>query len=394
MTTPDLTMAVTDSLARVPAEDWDALVGSDNPFVEHAFLASLEEAGCVGPGTGWTPRYLLVHRGSGPDTTLVGAAPAYAKTDGYGEYIFDWGWAEAAERARVPYYPKLTVAVPFTPATGPRLLVHPEADAVAVEQLLAKGALSAAQQLGMHSVHWLFTTEQASKTLEAAGYMRRLSYQFHWRNQGWGCFDDYLGAMKAKRRKEIRRERRACAQGVVVDVEPASALTPVDLSALHRCYTRTIDGKWGRPYLNRRWFDALGPRLGHRALVVTARRNGALVAGALAFRKGRHLYGRYWGALEDHRALHFELCYYRLIQYACDEGMTLFEAGAQGYHKLARGFLPAVTHSAHWIRHPGLADAVDDFLSDEAKGVRARCAAMAESSPFRAPAALTGVPLP
>lgn len=374
-----LTIEAVDSLTRVPAAAWDALAGEDNPFVEHAFLASLEEAGCVGQESGWIPRYLLARSGE----MLVGAAPAYIKLNSYGEYIFDWSWADAAQRSRVVYYPKLVIAVPFTPATGPRLLVHPDRDPDPIRQALARGARGLAERLNLQSVHWLFTTEAEAKLLASEGYRHRLSYQFHWRNRGYESFEDFLAALRSKRRKEVRRERRRAASAdVVVAVEQGKDLSSEDWDRLHRCYLNTIEDRWAIPYLNPRWFGDLGERLGHRSVVVTVRREGRLVGGALAFRKGRHLYGRYWGCLESHDALHFEVCYYQLVEYAIKNGLALVEAGAQGHHKLARGFEASLTHSAHWLRHPGLADAVYDFIGREAESVTEQVAAYQSRTPF------------
>jgi predicted N-acyltransferase len=376
-----LRIATIEGLGEVDEAAWDALSGEDHPFVEHAFLRSLEDERCVGADAGWQPAHVLVRDGD----ALVGAAPVYVKDHSQGEYVFDWGWADASERAGIPYYPKLVVAVPFTPATGPRLLVHPSADAPEVRAALVQGIRAVADAVGASSVHALFVPEVEAEALAGLGLRRRLSYQFHWEDHGYGDFEGWLATLTSKRRKELRRERRqAESLGLDLAVERVVDWPERDLHALFRCYATTIaQHGWSAAYLTESWFLALPERLGHRALVATARRHGALVAGSLAFQRGRHLYGRYWGALEPVPALHFELCYHRLIAWALEHGLTRFEAGAQGRHKLARGLMPAFTHSAHWIRHPGLDRAVGDFLKTEARRVAAEVAALAAHGPYR-----------
>lgn len=379
-----LDVTTTRRIADVDARAWDALAGADNPFVEHAFLAHLEASGSVGGRSGWAPQHLLVWRVGPAGRQLVGAAPAYLKNHSQGEYIFDFAWAQACERAGIPYYPKLVIAVPFTPATGPRLLAHPSADASGVRRALVTGAQALAERVGAWSCHALFTEPREVADLEAGGWMGRLSHQFHWMNQGYADFDAFLGAMVSKRRKEVRRERRQAASlGLELAVERGEGLSDDDLEALRLCYLSTISEHWAIPYLSEAWFAGLRDALGHRAVVATARREGRIVAASLAFVKGSNLYGRYWGHLEPVPALHFELCYYQFIAWAIDNGLARFEAGAQGHHKLARGFMPQPCHSAHWIRHPGLKRAVSDFLVEEADAVRAQMDALAASGPFR-----------
>ena len=385
---PTLYVEVLDDLRTIAAADWDALAGPDNPFVEHAFLAALEESGSVAPETGWIPQHLVVRPGDahGPDRAapLLGAAPAYLKLHSYGEYIFDFAWAQAAARPGLRYYPKLLLAVPFTPATGPRLLVRPGADVHAVSRALAEGAASLAEHSGLSGAHVLFSTDAEAARLATLGYSRRLSLQFHWHNAGYRDFDDYLDAFSAKRRKEIRRERRrAAAHGLTLRVLPGDALRPDHWRALEAFYRRTVAARGGTDYLTPRFFALLPERLAHRVVAVIAERDGRPVAGTLNFHKGSHLYGRYWGALEDLDALHFECCYHQLIEHAIAGGYSRFEAGAQGHHKLARGLLPSFTHSAHLLLHPGLAQAVDAFLLRETDHVRAEHAALSEHSPFR-----------
>lgn len=379
-----LTIEAVTSLAQVPAHVWDALADPNDPFTEHAFLRWLEEAGCVGTATGWSPAHVLAWRGQGPSRTLAGRAPAYVKTHSYGEFIFDWAWADACRRAGIAYYPKVTCAVPFTPATGPRLAVSDGEDVGTVREALAGALRAVADKVGASSAHVLFPREEELPSLQARGYIARRTHQYHWVDRGFGDFEGWLAALTTKRRKEVRRERRAAAAaGLTLAVEWASALSDADLVAMHGCYVSTYADKWGKPYLTPEWFAGLRDHLGRRAVVATARRDGRLVAGALAFSKGAHLYGRNWGALEPVPALHFELCYYAFIEWGLANGIRRFEAGAQGEHKIQRGFLPVVTHSAHWLRHDGLARAVTQFVEAEAAETEQVCGMLAAHSPYR-----------
>jgi len=364
------------SLDEVNAPAWDALAGDDNPFVEHAFLSLLESSGSVGRGTGWQPMHLLVHRGN----ELVGAAPLYLKGHSFGEYVFDWAWADAAARADVPYYPKLVAAVPFTPATGPRLLAS---DAV-VRTALAAGLRTAATELDASGCHVLLPDAGELDALVAAGFAHRITHQYHWHNDGYGDFDEFLAALRAPVRKQIRRERRRVReQGFNIEVVRGDELPARDWSTLYRLYLATGSRKWGDPYLTAEFFAHAAERVGHRIVVVIARRAGVMVAASLSFEKGRHLYGRYWGTLERADCLHFELCYYRLIEHAIDSGKALFEAGAQGEHKIKRGLIPVAVHSAHWLAHPGLHHAVAGYIDHERRETRAFVAALGRHSPFR-----------
>ena len=378
-----LRLEVVGSVHQVDEAAWDACAGEDNPFVEHRFLALLEDTGCLGPESGWNPHYLCVRQGEG--APIHGIAPLFVKTDSYGEYIFDWAWAQGAQRAGLAYYPKVTVAVPFTPASGPRMLVHPDAPRDRIHDALAGGALVLADRVGATGVHWLFCTDEEARALQDRRYVRRRTYQFHWTNDGYDTFDDFLSSLQRKRRKEIRRERRkAHEHGLDIVLKTGSELTERDWRALHRFYRAThADRPWQRQYLTRAWWQQAGERLGDRVVAVLACDGEDPVAGSLSLRKGRHLYGRYWGALRELDAVHFECCYYRLIEYAIDEGITLFEAGAQGQHKLRRGLLPHLTHSAHRILHPGLHDAVERFIDDETASVLAEVEALRQAGPFK-----------
>lgn len=368
------------SLSRVDAAEWDALAGEDDPFVEHAFLSALEESGSVGEGTGWMPHHILCRK----DGRLVGAIPLYLKEHSYGEYIFDWGWAEAARRARIRYYPKLVSAVPFTPASGHRLLVAGGEESGAIIQALVERVYRVAKETRSSSIHFLFTTEAERRSLsEEFGFLPRLTYQFHWENRGFTNFEDYLSAFRSQARKQVRKERRLAAEsGLTLRTVRGAELSREEWSALYRFYRRTAAHKHAIPYLTAAFFEMMPQKLAHRVVVALASEGKKPIAGALAFQKGKHLYGRYWGALITHEMLHFELCYYQLIEFAITEKLSRFEAGAQGEHKLKRGFLPSPTYSAHWIQHPALSQAISDYLPREALAVKEEMRFLAEHGPF------------
>lgn len=371
---------ITTAIDLVASEAWDALAGTDNPFVEHAFLQLLERSGSVGSGTSWAPHHVLAVR----EGRLAGAAPAYLRGDSYGEYIFDWAWAEAAERAGIRYYPKLLVAVPFTPATGPRLLAHPHEDATEVRRALVAGLTALQSERGASSTHVLFCTDAEASALETLGFHRRATHQFHWRNHGYASFEDFLGAFRSSARKQVRKERRRVAEaGLTIVKKVGREISAEDWQILERLYRTTGNKKWGRPYLTPGFFSDARDTIGLRAIAVLALREGRVIAGTLSFQKGRHLFGRYWGALEDHDALHFELCYYQLLDHAIAEGLTLVEAGAQGEHKVKRGFMPVAVHSAHRFTHPGLDEGIARFLRRERAEVLAALPHWAEQGPFR-----------
>ncbi len=380
-----LTVDILEGMDRVEAAEWDALTGEHDPFVEHAFLHTLEAAGCVGAEAGWIPCHVVV-RDQG---ALVGAMPLYLKDNSFGEYIFDWAWAEAAEAGGLRYYPKLVSAVPFTPVAGRRLLVRPGANESEVRDAMLAGAMNLADAVGARSLHILFCSQAELPACQLAGLMPRLSYQFHWTNHGWSDFDAYLAALRSQPRKKIRRERRrAAAAGLELATRSGEALEAQTWEALHGFYIETASRKWGRPYLNAEFFRLAHRTLSHRAVVTLACRGDALVAGALSFCKGQQLYGRYWGCTEDAHSLHFELCYHRPIELCLDRGWRRFEAGAQGLHKLKRGLLPAATHSAHWIRHHELSRSVEQFLERERRAVTYEMEQLLSHGPFRRDRAL------
>jgi len=375
-----LSIKVVERLSRIRAADWDECAGPDNPFVSHAFLDALEDSNSACAETGWLPQHLVLEDGNG---RLLGAVPMYLKSHSYGEYVFDHGWAEAYERAGGRYYPKLQVAVPFTPVTGNRLLIRPGAPPDAA-RLLAAAMIEIAQRAKVSSLHVTFPTKSEYELLGEAGFLQRLGRQFHWENQGYRSFDDFLGALNARKRKQIKRERRAANEGTSIETLNGPEISARHWDAFFRFYTSTSDKKWGSAYLTREFFDLLGSRLGERVVLVMAKQDGRYVAGALNLMGKDTLYGRNWGCAGDFPFLHFEACYYRAIDFAIARGLKRVEAGAQGAHKIQRGYLPAPTYSAHWIRDPGFRHAVEDFLKRERRAVENEMEELEEGlSPFK-----------
>lgn len=363
------------SIDAVPQAVWDACAGS-NPFVSHGFLKAMEDSGSVGRGAGWLPQHLVARR----DDAIVGVVPLYLKGNSYGEYVFDHGWADAFERAGGRYYPKLQVAAPFSPVPGPRLLSQNPAVRAGLAQALAQiGA-----QLGVSSVHVTFAQPDDIADLEAAGFLVRQGYQFHWENRGYQDFDGFLDDLASRKRKAIRKERaQALASGLTIKALTGRDLTPEIWDFFFRCYRSTTDRKWGSPYLTRSFFDHLGTNSTDAIVLMVAYQDGRPVAGALNLRGSDTLYGRNWGALDHFPFLHFELCYYQAIDYAIAHGLKRVEAGAQGEHKLQRGYLPSTTWSAHWIADKGFRSAVSDFLARERRHVEAMMTGLSEYAPFR-----------
>ena len=358
------------------AAEWDALDDSGNPFVSHAFLTALEDSGSVGGRSGWDPAPLVV---VAPDGVLVAALPAYRKAHSQGEYVFDHAWADAWHRAGGAYYPKLQIAAPFTPATGPRILTRNPAFALP----LLRAAEVLCEQQGLSSAHATFIEPDQMPLFEQAGWLPRSDIQFHFTNRGYGSFEDFLATLSSAKRKNLRKERAAAQAGVEI-----RALTGADLNeplwdVFWRFYQDTGARKWGRPYLTRAAFSLLGERMAERILLVVSYQDGVPIAGALNFIGRDALYGRYWGATVDKPFLHFELCYYQAIDAAIARGLARVEAGAQGSHKLARGYEPVQTRSAHYIVHPGFRAAVADFLEQERAGVTAEQQWLGERTPFR-----------
>jgi len=377
-----LRVSFPEGVSAIEPRAWDALVSPDDPFAEHGFLAALERSASVGRGTGWMPRFVLVEDADGP----VGAAPTYLKSHSYGEFVFDWAWAGGAERSGLRYYPKLVVAIPFTPVTGSRLLVRPGADPQLVRTALVQGLDALADETRASSIHVLFCPTDESRFLESAGYLSRLGMQFHWNNRSptpYQDFEDFLGAFRSRNRKQVRRERAlAAGHGLSIQTKEGPALTDAEWEALERFYLANADKHGSECYLTPAFFREIRATFAHRVVASFAYRGETLVAGTLDFERGQHLYGRYWGAIEELDMLHFELCYYQLIERAVRRGYTRFEAGAQGEHKLKRGLDPAPTYSAHWIRHPGLRGAIERFCAAEAHAVTAQIAHYQELSPY------------
>lgn len=378
-----VTVEVLETIEAIPASDWDHCASSQgrprDPFTTHRFLLALEQSGSVGPGTGWTPRPMVARL----QGEIIAVAPLYVKSHSQGEYIFDHAWANAYERAGGRYYPKLQVAVPFTPVTGPRLLAREGYEhegraslAEAIARITADNRLS--------SAHVTFCTEEDSATLEATGFLPRLTQQYHWENSSYRSFDDFLADLSSRKRKTIRKEReKAQSFGGTIRLVTGSAITPDDWHAMWAFYQDTGARKWGTPYLTRAFFDQLHAHMRDDVLLVFAERDGQPVAGAMNFIGRDTLFGRYWGCLEDHPCLHFELCYYQAIDWAIAHGLSRVEAGAQGEHKLARGYLPSPIHSAHFIPETGFADAVSRYLQEERAAIGQEIEILTSYGPFR-----------
>jgi predicted N-acyltransferase len=405
MDSSEITLEAVSSVSQIAAEDWDAcanpvsgsaLEGLDtlalpenscsvskqyyNPFLSHAFFHSLEASGSACARTGWGPRHLLARR----DDVIAGIVPCYLKSHSQGEYVFDRGWADAYERAGGRYYPKLQVSVPFTPVTGPRLLIRDGVDKDEIASALATGIVALCQATKASSAHVTFARQAEAKLLAEHGFLQRTDQQFHWRNQGYKSFDDFLVTLNSRHRKAIRRERReALANGITIHTLTAGDITEEAWDAFFAFYMQTGSRKWGRPYLNRAFFSLIGESMAKDVLLIMARRNNRWIAGAINFVGSDTLFGRNWGAIEHHPFLHFEVCYYQAIDFAIARRLKTVEAGAQGEHKLARGYLPQTTYSAHFIADPGLRRAIDDYLKRERAYVAEAARELTAAAPFR-----------
>lgn len=370
-----MTIEAVDSIAGVPATEWNRLAGGD-PFLTHEFLSALHETGCASTATGWTPRYLLM-RSKG---VLAGAMPLYLKTHSYGEYVFDWAWADAYHRHGIAYYPKLLSAVPFTPVTGSRVL----ASEPGVRDALVAGALDLARSLRVSSLHCLFPPREEARLMQARGMMIRRGVQFHWANGGYGSFEEFLAGFNHAKRKKIRQDRRKVSDaGIRFRWLEGAGITETDWAFFNRCYRQTYREHHSTPYLSLDFFRRIGRTMPDNIVLVVGQRNGTPIAASLNIRTENRLCGRYWGALEYHPALHFETCYYQVIEYCIARGIAVFEGGARGEHKLARGLMPVETCSAHWLAHPEFAAAIERHLAREARGVGIYIDELNERSPFK-----------
>jgi uncharacterized protein len=409
MASSEITLEAVSSVSQIAAAEWDAcanpqldsadlngfdtLASSDtpsgsgagskapyNPFVSHAFFSALEASGSASARTGWGPRHLLARLNG----KIAGVVPCYLKSHSQGEYVFDRGWADAYERAGGRYYPKLQASVPFTPATGRRLLIRGDVDADRIGTALASGLVALCDATKASSVHVTFAREAESKFLAEYGFLERNDQQFHWHNQGYKNFDDFLATLNSRHRKAIKRERReALASGITIHALTGRDLTEDAWDAFFDFYMDTGSRKWGRPYLNREFFSLIGASMAEDVLLVMAKRNGNWIAGAINFIGSDTLFGRNWGAIEHHPFLHFEVCYYQAIDFAISRGLKTVEAGAQGEHKIARGYLPQTTYSAHYIADPGLRHAIDEYLRRERAYVAEAARELTDAGPFR-----------
>lgn len=382
--TEQIEISVSTTITEIARDDWDACAAPmegrpDDPFVTHRFLLALERSGSVGPGTGWFPRYLMAKAAG----DIIAVAPLYAKTHSQGEYVFDHAWAQAYERAGGDYYPKLQIAVPFTPVTGRRLLTRPGFEEVG-QAALVQGAVEVAAQNQLSSLHITFCSDAEVDAGKAMGLMHRTGQQFHWDNAGYANFDDFLDALSSRKRKNIRKERAQAQRfgGEIVQLS-GDQIEPHHWDAFWTFYQDTGARKWGTPYLTRAFFDHIHETMRDDVLMILALDQGRPIAGALNFIGQNRLYGRYWGCTEHHPCLHFEICYYQAIDYAIAHGLSRVEAGAQGEHKLARGYLPNTTHSLHWIADPGFARAVDDYLVAERAAVDEETEFLTSYGPFK-----------
>jgi predicted N-acyltransferase len=384
-----LSIRIASSIGAFSKAEWDQFSGASrdncetpyNPFVSFDFLSILEESGCAVRKTGWQGHHLRLEDASG---TVLGAVPCYVKSHSQGEYVFDHGWADAFERVGGSYYPKLQASVPFTPATGPRLLVIRNADAAMVRSALAQGLKQVAEAVGVSSAHVTFVNDNDMAALKGAGFLARTDQQFHFFNEGYSTYDDFLATLASRKRKALKKERReALAPGITIDWLTGSDLTESAWDDFFAFYMDTGGRKWGRPYLNRKFFSLIGERMAKDVLLVMAKRNGRYIAGAINFIGSDTLYGRNWGCIEDHPFLHFEVCYHQAIDFAIEKGLKVVEAGAQGEHKLARGYRPVTTQSAHFIAHAGLRSAIEDYLKRERREVARMSEYLEEHGPFR-----------
>ncbi|MGH1418629.1 MAG: GNAT family N-acetyltransferase [Hyphomicrobiaceae bacterium] len=378
---------VVPAIAELDPESWDKCANPDpttyNPFISYAFLEVLERSGCVCDDTGWQPQHLAVMSAQKEDDILA-CMPCYLKNHSQGEYVFDYAWADAFERAGGTYYPKLQCCVPFTPAPGRRFLTAPGPNSQDHEKLLAAAVFKLSKRLDVSSFHTTFIDEDAWTRLSEFGFLRRIDQQFHWTNSGYESFEDFLATLASRKRKAIRKERKTATEnGIEITQLTGSAITEAHWDSFYRFYLNTSMRKWGQPYLNRKFFSLLGEEMADQCLLIFAERDGKPIAGALNMIGGDSLYGRNWGAIEHHPCLHFELCYYQAIDFAINHNIARVEAGAQGEHKLARGYMPTTTYSLHWFADPRLQNAVDDYLDQERSHMERTHEILADYGPYK-----------
>lgn len=376
-----MTIEICHQLSDVPVDQWNALGDDDNPFIRHEFLNALEQHDCLGEEHGWLPHHILCRDDDG---RLMGAVPMYLKDNSYGEFVFDWGWADAYYRNGLEYYPKLVVSIPYTPAQGPRLLLHPEADQEAVASELIEASLALAEDMGLPSLHYLFTQEDDTRRLEDKGLLLRLGVQYHWHNQDYRDFDHYLERFSSKKRKNVRQERRKVRDaGVEIEVFHGDEIDEALWDTIHHYYRVTFHKKSGYPTLSKGFFQSVARDMPRSLVVFMARHEGRYVAASICFRGKSVLYGRHWGCDQRFDSLHFELCYYQGLDYAIREGLKHFEPGAQGEHKVSRGFEPTRTWSAHWIAHPQFRQAIGDHLAREQRAMEDYIETLQDHLPFK-----------
>jgi predicted N-acyltransferase len=387
-----LRVEVIRELERIPAAEWNRVSGTAQPFLRHEFLVALERHDCVGSQYGWLPHHLIARDATG---RLCGAVPLYLKDNSYGEFVFDWAWADAWHRAGIPYYPKLVSSIPYTPVTGPRLLVAADADREHVGTALVQAALALVESTGASSLHWLFTDSADTEWLVGKGFLRRTGCHFHWHNAGYRDFEDFLARLSSRKRKKIRRERRYVQEaGIEMRILHGTECSRADWRVMHAFYRSTFEKKSGLPTLSEEFFVEISRTMGEQVVLVFALHNARPVAGAILLRGDNALYGRHWGCLAEYHSLHFEACYYQGIEYAIAHGLQLFEPGAQGEHKISRGFLPTFTWSVHWIRHPQFRAAIERFLQQEHAAMVDYHDELTAGAPFRRTGAgeTTGTP--
>ena len=378
-----VTVKAVGGIGAIDRAQWNACAGAENPFVSHEFLSALEESKSATADTGWGPYHIVIEDINGG---LRGVAPMYLKGHSYGEFVFDHAWAHAFEQAGGSYYPKLLIGVPFTPVTGPRLLVPDGVGQAETQQTLVAAAIEVAKQLKVSSLHINFPTTEEWERLGNFGLLLRSGEQFHWVNDNYQTFDDFLGELASRKRKAIKKERReAIANDIEIEVLSGADLGEAHWDAFYEFYIDTGARKWGSPYLNREFFSLASEAMAERIALIMAKRDGRYIAGALNFVGTDTIYGRYWGAREHHRFLHFEICYYQAIEFAINQGLKRVEAGAQGPHKLTRGYLPVHTYSAHWVRNESFRDAIENYLKHERLEIDAEIGYLEQHSPFRKP---------